>query len=1033
MNHHYNAYTRWLWVVALFLTSATVAVAQTTIRGQISDAGNAETLIGANVIVPGTSIGTATDFDGNFELTVPEGTTQLQVSYAGYQTQTLQLTPGQTTYNLNLSAGELLDEVVVVGYGTQSSREVTSAVTSVKEEDFNQGIVNNPTQLVQGKVAGLQITQPGGSPNAQPTIRLRGLSTLGANTEPLIIIDGVIGASLNTVDPSDIASIDVLKDGSAAAIYGTRASSGVIIVTTKTGKAGITAITYNVQGGLETLARGVQVASAEEFIRLRGTDSEGRLIDSDNDGVADVDFGARNDYYDLLTRNALSQIHNLSLSGGVGTGNYRASINFRDVEGVAIKTGFDQLNARLNVNQSALDDKIRFDLTASTTTRNAEFSFDDAFRYAAIYNPTLPVRVNEPDGASANGYQVLGGYTQIDQFDYLNPIARVELNDNTGKIRDALISGRVVVTPIEGLDLSAQYSITTRDEQFDTFNSRFSRGAGQNRRSLGRRETNINRNNLFETTANYKLDIGSNNGLSLLAGYSYQDFINDNNRVEAGDLVTDRQGVNNLGFSQDVLGVNSNVSLGTGGDRYEIESYFGRANLDIDGTYFLSASVRSDGSTRFGRDNKRAIFPAISGGINLGGFVNSPNVNTLKLRVGYGVTGNLPGSSLESQGFYELQGAYPINSNPAQYLPGVTIRRSSNAGLRFERKGELNAGLDLAFLDYKLTGSIDYFRRRTSDLLFQVTVPAGGRSPSGDIFFAPIIRANLDDVVFQNTGVELTVAYSGIGNDRFSYSPRLVFSTVRTILDSVDVDNPNFEFFPGEGNALLQDATSPGAPGQNGNPTQIIRAGQEIGQIYTYVYTGVTADGNFIFQDINEDGTVNITAGESPDKAVVGYGLPDFTIGFQNEFRFGPVDAQLFFRGAFGHSLSNMPRNFYENLSPSRGTDNVVVTELFNPDLRFEQGQFNSLYVEKADFVVLDNASVGYTFPLPADSKFRSLRAAISGQRLFYITNYTGVDPEVRYADNADPFNPNALAPGIDRRNNYFRTRSFNLAFNVTF
>lgn len=1031
MSKRQIAPARWLWVLALLVSSATAALAQQTITGVITDSESGETLIGANVLVPGTSIGTATDFDGNFELTVPADASSLQISYAGYQTQTISLESGETFLDLQMSAGELLDEVVVVGYGTQSTKEVTSAVTTIKERDFNQGVVNNPTQLVQGKVAGLQIANPGGNPNSTPTIRLRGLSTLGANTEPLIIIDGVIGASLNTVDPSDIASIDVLKDGSAAAIYGTRGSSGVIIVTTKTGVKGETSVTYNVQGGVEQLARGVQVADAERFIELRGRDADGNLIDSDGDGVADVDFGARNDYYDQLTRTALSQVHNLSLSGGLGTGSYRASVNFRDVQGVANNTGFDQVNARVNVTQRALDDMLKFDLTASTTTRNSDFGFDEAFRYAAIYNPTLPVRVDEPDGPSENGYIVQGGYTQIDQFDYFNPIALIEQNSNTGKVRDALFSGKVTFSPVDRLDFSAQYSLTTQDAQFDIFESRFSRGRGADRRGFAERTLDVKRNNLLELVGNYGLDFGQGNEIKFLAGYSYQEFIDDNSFFSGGDLITDVSQGNNFGFSQDIA--NGLADISTGGDRQEIESYFGRVSLDIANTYYLTASLRSDGSTRFGQNEKRGIFPAVSAGVDLGGFVNNDNVNTLKLRVGYGITGNIPGESLLSQGVYTLGGAYPITGNSELYLPGVRINRARNSGLRFERKGELNAGLDFAFADYKVTGTVDYFRRRTTDLLFNVTVPIGGQSPAGDIFFADNIEANLDDVVFQNEGVEFTIAYNSIGNDVFSWTPRLVFSSVRTILDSADTDDAIFQFFPGEGNSQFQFETSPGAPGQNNAPTQIIRAGEEIGQIYTYVYQGVGDDGEFEFEDLNGDGVIDITADESPDKRVVGSGLPDFTLGFQNEFRYGDFDLQLFFRGAFGHSLANMPRNFYENLSPSRGTDNVVVTELFDPNIRFEQGQFNSLYVEEADFVTLDNASLGYRFRLGNDSKLRSARVALSGQRLFYITNYTGVDPEVRYADNSDPLDPNALAPGIDRRNNYFRTRSFNLALNVTF
>jgi len=495
--------------------------------------------------------------------------------------------------------------------------------------------------------------------------------------------------------------------------------------------------------------------------------------------------------------------------------------------------------------------------------------------------------------------------------------------------------------------------------------------------------------------------------------------------------VTDVLGTNALQFSQDIP--NGQAGLSSGGDRSELESYFGRVGLNFDDTYFLQGSLRSDGSTRFGRDEKRGLFYAVSGGVDLEKFISSESVDRLKFRVGYGVTGNLPRNSLQSVSQYGLAGSYPIGGDPNTFLPGAAIIANANSGLRFEKKSELNVGLDFAFMDYKLTGTLDYFRRNTDDLLFNVTVPVGGVSPNGDIFFTNSVLANLDDVVFRNQGVELSLGYQVAPNENFSWEPRVVISTVRTTLDSVDNDNPVYEFFPGDGISQFQFSTSPGAPGQNDAPTQIIRAGGEIGQIYTYVYQGVDDTGDYIFQDLDNSGGIDFTSGESPDKQVVGSGLPDWTLGFANTFNVGNWNANIFFRGAFGHSLANMPRNFYENTAPTRGTDNVVITDLFNPALAPNELRFNSLYVEQADYVVLDNASIGYNFNLPADSKFNSVNLAISGQRLFYITNYTGVDPEVQYADNVDPLNPNILAPGIDRRNNYFRTRTFNLALTVGF
>ncbi len=1015
--------SRLFWVCLLMVGSASLALAQTAISGTLTDGDNGEPLIGANVLVVGTDVGTATDFDGKYELVVPAGASQLRISYAGYATQLISVEAGRSNYDLSMSAGELLDEVVVVGYGTQTQSEVTSAVVSVKEEDFNQGVVNNPTQLVQGKVAGLQIAQVGSDPNGSPAIRLRGLSTLGANTEPLIIIDGVIGATLNSVDPSDIASIDVLKDGSAAAIYGTRASSGVILVTTKKGESGKTQVRYNVQGGVESIANRIEVADAARFVELRGFNDDGSVKDN-------VNFGGDNDLVDLVSRTGLSQIHNLSFSGGLGTGSYRASFNYRDVQGVSNFSGFDQLNGRLNVQQSALDDKLRFDLTVSSTNRNAEFGFNEAFRYTTIFNPTLPINTPQSTGAIN-----VGGFNQIQGFDYFNPVAINEQASNTGKEGDLLLAGRVSFEPIDGLIFSGLISRNKENDTFERYYQKDSYFVGLGRNGLADLRYEEKRNDLFELTGTYSIPVGSNT-IDFLAGYSYQQLEEDFSQLVGGNFISDVVNINN--FSQSADFANGLGSATSGGDRSELESYFARASVDIDNTYFFQASVRSDGSTRFGRDEKRGIFPAVSAGVDLSKFVSAESVDRLKLRAGYGITGNLPGQSLLSQTTYVPQSNFFFDGG---FTPAYGPGRNSNPTLRFEKKAEFNAGLDFAFMDYKLTGSIDYFRRRTTDLLYEITVPTGAPNPTGGSYLTSVITANLEDVAFQNTGVELSLGYE-IGNSSgFRYNPRVVLSTVRTVLDTVDVVDPDFTYFS-NGNSFFNDNSSPGAPGQNGNPTIIVRAGEEIGQIYGPVFAGISEDGGYVYEDLNGDGSFETGAREQADKQVLGSGLPDFTLGLANDFRFGDFDASLFFRGAFGHSLVNMNRLFYENVSPSRGTDNVVTTELFDPALRPASPEFNSLYVEKASFVTLDNASIGYNVPLASDAKIAALRVGLAGQRLFYITNYTGVDPEVRYSDQgaadnggrpSQEFNPDPLSPGLDRRYNYFRTRSFNLQLSVTF
>ena len=352
MKLKFDYFTRCLLLLLVATGMSSLAMAQRTIKGTVTDAQSGDALIGANILVLGTSSGTITDIDGTYELQVPEGTTQIEFTYTGYASQRITLGAGNV-YDVALSAGALLDEVVVVGYGTTTRKEVTSAVSSVKAEDFNQGQVNDPLQLVQGKVAGLQISQPGSDPNGEATVRLRGLSTLGANTEPLVVIDGVIGASLQTVDPNDIASIDVLKDGSAAAIYGSRASSGVILITTKRGVGGKTAVDYNGYVTMEAIARQVQSTDASEFLSLREQayrHFNPNASDADvSSFVSGLNKGANTNWMDEVTQTAISHVHNLSMSGGVGQTTYRAAFNYRDIEGIGINSGFNQLNGRLNL------------------------------------------------------------------------------------------------------------------------------------------------------------------------------------------------------------------------------------------------------------------------------------------------------------------------------------------------------------------------------------------------------------------------------------------------------------------------------------------------------------------------------------------------------------------------------------------------------------------------------------------------------------------------------------------------------------
>ncbi len=969
-------------ILGLFVVAGTHA--QRTISGTITDAETGESLIGANVLVVGFDMGTITDIDGNYSLEAPEGATALEFSYTGYTTQTVSI-GDQSTIDIALSAGELLEEIVVVGYGTQTKKEVTGSVVSVKAEDFNQGNVNSPAQLLQGKVAGLTISRPGGDPNATPGIRLRGLSTIGAQTEPLVIIDGVPGGSLSNIDPQDIESIDVLKDGSAAAIYGTRGSSGVILVTTKKGKKGTSRVDYNGYIAAESIASKPAIMSADEFRNESGI----------------IDNGGDTDWYDVVGQTGYTQSHNLSLSGGNENTTYRASFNLRDSRGVLLNTGFNQLNASLSMTQKALDDKLSVSLNYITTTRDSDFGFPEAFRYATLFNPTSEVFKD-------------GGYNEPGGFDFFNPLAMVEQNINDGERTEALtnITASYKITP--GLKIQGSYAKQKRDEFVGEYYPRTALyRQGISRSGVARRGTNVADNDLYETTLQYTGDAGKLT-YTLLGGYSYQNFRFRGTFIEAGGYLLDNNTYNQIGSSSEVLkGLATPSSYNNG---YQLEAQFGRVNVNYDDTYFASASVRREGSDRFGEENRFGIFPAVSAGIDISKLTEISGVDNLKFRLGYGVTGNLPGESYLYLSRFAPGSQFFYNG---EFVPSFGPNTNQNPDLKWETKKEINAGLDFALMDFKFTGTLDVFSRKTEDLILLTTVPV---PPN----LAPNTWKNV--AAFTTNGVELSLTYNAINNENLTYSPTLIFTSSRSTLDEYLEDTP------------IDYITNVGAPGQNildaGKGIHKVEVGQPLGEIVAPIVTGVASDGGYLVLDQSTGESIPINSSVPEDFVVVGNGLPDFELSLNNNFTFGDWDLNVFLRGSFGHSLVNLNRAFYE-INPATKGGNFIRTDLYNPDV--VTASYNDTHVEDATFVRLDNASLGYNLDVSDNSNFSKVRIFIAGQNLFTLTGYSGIDPEVRLGDSGSVDNGgrtgtfNVLAPGVDRRNTYYLTRTFTFGVNLGF
>lgn len=976
------------------------AIGQRTITGVITDADNNDPLIGANVLVQGSSLGTITDIDGSYSLSVPDDATALVVSYTGYTDQIIAL-GSSNTVNISLAQGALLDEVVVVGYGSQTKKEITSAVESISAEEFNQGPITDPAQLLQGKVAGLQVYNRGGDPNQAATIRLRGISTIGANVEPLVVIDGVVGASLANVDPNDIETIDVLKDGSASAIYGSRGSSGVIIVTTKSGgnKDGSMTLSYAGQYGTSSAFNSVSVMSPDEFRAAGGTD-----------------LGSNTDWLEQVTQAGSNSNHSFSAAGGFGNTDYRISANLRSADGILRNTGFDQFNTRINLNTRALNDKLKLNFSTSFTNRDEQIGFNEALRYAVTYNPTAPI-FGDDSPFQFNSAQFGGYFESLGLFDSFNPVSIVEQNRRDNKKRELNYSANATYNFLDNLSATfrvAQQNITNDEVKYYPTTSHFRGNAtSPGRKGLAEFYDDNREFTLYETYATYLTDLGDLANITVTGGYSFQETDFTSNFLGLGDFADNSKDFSNLiETSQDLnnaglISANSDAALD---DR--IIAFFGRVNATIDDGIFLNASVRREGSSNLGEDNKWGIFPAFGAGVDLNKYLNL-NMDAFKFRVGYGVTGSRPGQQGLSQTLLSI-----VNAADG----GVTTvnNRLGNPDLKWEEKGELNIGVEIQ--KGRLGATIDVYDRNVSDFINLVSIEAS----ENDGFTSQYQNAGS----LNTKGLELSLNYDVLNNSNMTYNTGVVFSTYRTELTEYVLPN-------GEIRAVL------GAPGQSDTRMLLVRPGQEIGQIWGPVFAGVAEDGSPMFEDVNGDGTLNTdqanALAEDVDFAVLGNGIPDFELGWSNRLDIGKWSVNAFFRGAFGHSLVNTFRAFYEPIVATQSSYNFVNTSKSVDGLT--AARFSSLYVEKADFFKLDNLTISRSIGLGESSPISNLRVSLTGQNLFVITGYTGADPEpslIDYgaADNGgfvDRSQGDVLSPGIDRRNNYFAARTITLGVNFNF
>ncbi|QHT68898.1 TonB-dependent receptor [Rhodocytophaga rosea] len=1017
-------YSIFLSALLLSLTFPLQTFAQdVNISGKVLDEADSSPLPGVNITVKGTTNGTVTDGTGAYTLSVPSNST-LVFSYIGYTTQEIAVS-NRTSINVNMASDvKALSEVVVVGYGTQKKADVTGATATVTAKDLNVGVINNPLQSVQGRVAGLNIVSSGGDPtNNRPAIRLRGTSSLSANSEPLIVVDGVAGVPLNAVAPEDIQSVDVLKDASAAAIYGSRGANGVIIITTKRGIAGKTTVEYNGYVGVETPAKFLPFLSADEY--------RSKLRELNLDVTAN-DYGASTNWFKELSRNAVSQNHSLAVSGGTDKFSYRGSLVYLNQPGIMHNSSYDRLNGRLNLVQKALDDKLEIQLLLSQQIANKNQVDPFAFLLAGRINPTIPVYNDQGTFLQPGvaGFDVYNGKRIPGGFEIANPLALLEQIEQLGREKQTLGNVKVSIEPVTGLKFGVNGSISNNNWIYGRFQpSTFT--AGGNNQSAAQRDTRETIDKLLEITGQYSKTFGTHN-VSVLGGYTYQKLSNEGFRA-ANRSFPDVFGYSNLNAGNAQADGTTNREVSSYKTEAILVGFLGRINYSFNEKYLLTANIRRDGSSRFGSNNRWGWFPSVSVGWRIGeeSFLKNTGIfSDLKLRAGYGVTGN-------QEGIYDyapllLYGANGSFLNNGAWQTTYGYSQNANPDLKWETSAMTNIGVDFSLLQGRLNGSLEVYSKDTRDLLFSYPIAIGSTYGSQNLTaLTSSVLANVGEI--NNRGIEFAVDYLVIDREDFQWKTNLNLAHNRNKIVSLssgifryDASNPRT--YGGYGS------------GQGGiaNPVALIE-GYPIGQFYGPVFQGfgTTEKGEPIynFKDIDGDGSIDPFG---KDRTFIGDAQPRLVYSWGNNFTYKRFDLSVLFRGALGHKIANGPYIYSAN--PNRFPGNNVIKDAFSTGIPAGLSPaWSDFWVEKGDFVRLDNWRLSYK--LPTFWKYvTSASIFVAGNNTFVITKYRGIDPEPRlgasrdiYGNNNDDAINTNLSPGLENITFYPRTRSFTAGVSLNF
>lgn len=967
-------------VLAAMLLSGVTAFGQTpgTVGGKIVTP-DGEPVIGASVTVKGSKFGTATDIDGAFMLKAKPGDV-LTISSVGYDPQTFTVTKEGANIVITLKENnQLLSEMVVIGYGTTTKKELTGSVASMKKEELNSGTFPNAMGLLQGKVAGLQIVNANGAdPTAKYQVLLRGTNTLSAGQGPLIIIDGVVGQDIRNINPQEVESIDVLKDGSAAAIYGTRGTNGVIIVTTKRAKSGNAEVVYDGQMTVGHVSRRAVPLTASEFEYV---------VNTYRPEMSASLYGGSTDWFDQITRTPISTKHTVSLSGGTEKCSHFSSVNYEYAEGLQKKNDYEKMAARTNVRNTLLDGWLNLDLNLYLTHRKYNPSNTSAFAQAFFHNPTEPVY--NPDDRES------GGYFRVISMDYYNPVAMINernattVDDNYGGNMRATLN----IKPVAGLKFDAFLALGRESYKADEARTQYYPSIIGLNGSASISNYNVD-DTQFEFTANYTRQFGAHS-LQALAGYTYQYGVECSSSMSNQGFDFDSFGVNNIGSGSGLL--NNKAEMQSSKEDHTYIGFFGRVLYNYHERYLASLSMRRDGSSRFGANNKWGWFPAVSLGwrISREEFMRDIDwLNELKLRGGYGETGNQDFANYKSLILMSTAGKFWYNG---QWINTYQPASNPNPNLQWERKKEWNVGLDAAVLNNRLSFTLDYYHRITDNLLYDYTVP----TPP---YIYPTLFTNVGQIT--NRGFELTITALPVQTRDFTWSTTLLGARNVNMLNRFT----NEEF----SNGTYRVAWS--IPGKC--YTQRLTEGEPLGTFYGPVWLGTESDGRDILKGQKADGTVPEDQWEN-----LGSAYPAITLTWSNSLQWRNFDFAVSLRSAIGGKVLNNMGMQYDNLE-QLGLQNILGSWLDDTRHTEARTKYSSKYVQDGSFLKIDNASLGYNFKLAPNPYVQNLRLNFTAQNIYTFTRYKGVDPEVGIT---------GIEPGIEGMSYYPRTTEYVLGITAKF